>query len=331
MAMSASTLERKTVDRKDTDTDNADVETVGYDIEALTTRGKRGRPHLLNPREETVVDKDYDLATGLQAPIVDPDNFDIETNKIGLTGKYYEAASELAKRKLGESERQGPEILEQDFPGQAYRVRAEIQTLDDDELVNLVAEGAAANKDRQETERHRQAFEVWYENGQSFQRAAQVLGCSHMPLRRYAVWFDWVGRAQERAATVRVETAKEVTKKYVGAMVSHFDAASKLIGRGVEYLDQYGIDNPRDAIQAVKIGIELQRRIAELPDWVIKVKDADTNELLELADELTRAHAGAANDLLTRGAEETRSRIDAGEIGVLPAVAESTDDYHRRD
>lgn len=139
-----------------------------------------------------------------------------------------------------------------------------------------------------ETPAHARAFEVWMEMDQSFPRASKELGIAHMALRRYAVWFDWEERARRRYQVVAEKIQENGVETATKMLETHFEAGALLIDRGARFLIENGINNERDAIRAIEVGVRLQRQVQELPDWVTKTSAATTSDLLEQAREIAR-------------------------------------------
>lgn len=157
-----------------------------------------------------------------------------------------------------------------------------------------------------ETQKHQEAFEAWYSLGKNFMSASRQLGIAHMALRRYHEWFNWEKKAAEREGRINAAIAEKATEDVAEMLTDHYDAAGLLIQRGVEYLNEFGIDNPRDAIRAIEMGVRIQRQVKELPEWITKIKGSTDRELLTSATELLQD--------LERLRKETSAEADGVQI-----------------
>jgi len=134
-----------------------------------------------------------------------------------------------------------------------------------------------------EGENHLRAFEVWYNCSQSLTQASKILGVGPTTLMRWRDRFGWVERAEARRQTEKERADQIAADRASDMLETHFDAADILLQAGITYLKEHPIDNARDAINAIKLGIELQRRTREMPDWVIRIKKAPEEELIREA------------------------------------------------
>lgn len=137
-----------------------------------------------------------------------------------------------------------------------------------------------------ETPMHANAFETFMENNMNINATARQLGVAHMAVRRWAVWFNWEERAQERNSIVNARIAEQGVERTVKMLESHFEVGSLLIDRGARFLLENGISNERDAIRALEVGVRIQRQVEELPDWMVKTQGASTQDLMSEANKL---------------------------------------------
>jgi hypothetical protein len=160
----------------------------------------------------------------------------------------------------------------------------------------------------QETSKHLEAFEAWYARGRNGDQTAAALGCNHETIRRWARAFDWHARADERDAQFKEQAQKTALERNGELVKRHNEACDVLISKGVEHLLHNPIDNARDAITAVRYGIELQRRTMELPDFVVKLLTGSDEALIERARELVEELQRSRG--LTPGGEEDPLDVD---------------------
>jgi len=136
-----------------------------------------------------------------------------------------------------------------------------------------------------ETQKHQSAFEAWYEAGCSFRKISQILAVPERTLYDWAKWFDWHDRASRRDAEIRRLTDQATIRECARRVEEHLKSGTLLRTRGTEYLLNNKISTAREALQAIRIGIEIERQADPFPDWVLRVLNADDHEL----DELERA------------------------------------------
>ncbi len=74
---------------------------------------------------------------------------------------------------------------------------------------------------------------------------------------------------------------------------THLQAGELLRLRGVEYLSKHELTNARDAIMALKIGIEIERQCDLLPPWVFAILTASLDELAYMQTDLEARRAAA--------------------------------------
>jgi hypothetical protein len=172
-----------------------------------------------------------------------------------------------------------------------------------------------------ETAAHLQAFKIWVDNDFNIIKTANDVGVAHMAIRRWIRWFKWEERAQQRNEAVAQEITTNNVEEVTEMLKGHFEAGSLLIDRGARYLIENGIDNPKDAIRAIEVGVRMQRQVQELPDWLQKTQGADTSTLLReassLLEELERIRSnGGAIDVpaSTSSLSDDGGAVIAGEI-----------------
>lgn len=146
-----------------------------------------------------------------------------------------------------------------------------------------------------ETPRHREAFEVYFQCRNTSEVARQF-GVTPTAVNHWAIAFAWDERAEARAleAVRRTETAaiEELQKR----LDDHRRAGELLRRRGVEHLAKQPIETTRDAITAIKVGIELERLSVGLPDWVFEILRMDDEQLEKERIALARLAASGSFD-----------------------------------
>lgn len=141
-------------------------------------------------------------------------------------------------------------------------------------------------KKMRETSKHIDAFEAWYENGRNFTRTSQNCTISRRSLFTWADDFDWHERADARDIEVKRLADAEAVKERADRQRRRRQAAELLTARGVEWMRTFKIENARDAIMAIKIGIEIERKEDGIPDWVMFILNADNETLDVMAKQL---------------------------------------------
>jgi hypothetical protein len=134
-------------------------------------------------------------------------------------------------------------------------------------------------KATRETFRHREAFEAWYSVNRNWSKTAQNSAVSRRLLYDWAERYDWHERADRRDREAQRIADDVATVALAQRIEAQRKAGTALRLRGMEYLSKHGITNARDAITAVKIGIEIERQADTLPDWVFAILSADAAQL----------------------------------------------------
>lgn len=149
-----------------------------------------------------------------------------------------------------------------------------------------------------------EAFEVWYANNRNYRRTSMQISVTQGTLKRWSNSFEWVDRADERDVAFKARAQNAAAIRHAQMIERHGSAARTLIGRALEYFEHSEITSARDAIQAAKIGIELERRIEGLPDWIQQVTGSSTDDLIRQRAEFINRIRIAASDGDGGGAEE---------------------------
>ena len=137
----------------------------------------------------------------------------------------------------------------------------------------------ATKPQTRETSRHKDAFEAWYDAARNFRITAENCSVCERSLYSWSEKFGWHERADRRdLEAARIVDAAQ-TQAVADRLKRQRQAGELLRERGVEYLLAHPIDSARDAIAAIKAGIEIEQRADLLPDWVLAVLSATPDEL----------------------------------------------------
>lgn len=176
-----------------------------------------------------------------------------------------------------------------------------------------------------ENAKHHKAFEVWYAKDRNYRNASRELTavCTLATIYRWAQKYDWETRADNRDS----QAARLLEQESVGrraAMISEQRKAGKLLRQlGLQYLVanlETVIANPKDAINAIKEGLALERQAEGLPDWVGTIVNATSQELMDDYQRLLKEIAATAE------AESHGTRNGASRNGHSPASGDSEAD-----
>ncbi len=114
-----------------------------------------------------------------------------------------------------------------------------------------------------ETAKHHAAFWDWYALERNYTRTKSKLNVSNVTLNDWIKKFGWHARADEvdRKAQAKYEakTINERAKRQAEMIENHYKYGTNLVSVGGNYLQKNGVDSGGQAIQAVKIGVEIQR------------------------------------------------------------------------
>lgn len=150
-----------------------------------------------------------------------------------------------------------------------------------------------------ETDRHRRAFEHWYEHDRDVKTVGEAFTVSLVTVYHWIDWFGWKAKADARDLEVERIAAKKAILRKSQMIDEHRKAGELVRRRGVEYLAQNPIEDERVAITAIEKGIAIERTAEGLPTWVVELMSMTDDELLAFisttAGALT-AGAGPADD-----------------------------------
>jgi hypothetical protein len=130
-----------------------------------------------------------------------------------------------------------------------------------------------------ETAKHHAAFEAYYAAERDFTKAAENCTVTSRSLREWAVWFDWVARADYRDREAAAKADRDAIKRRSEMLKRHRQAAELLTRRGIEHFAKNEIERANDAISAIKTGVEMERTAEGMPAWVGELLNADEQQL----------------------------------------------------
>lgn len=133
----------------------------------------------------------------------------------------------------------------------------------------------------------------------------------------WAAEFDWVARAAAYDDYIDAEARKrldrEAIRRKADMLRRHAEVGKVLQTRGLQFLQQHGIDRGSDAITAIIKGIDTERKSEGLPEYLLQVMDATDDELARQYNELlaTIGGTGSGNEEAGDGDPATASPEDS--------------------
>lgn len=166
-------------------------------------------------------------------------------------------------------------------------------------------------KAMRETAKHYQAFLVWYELDRHYDKTRTKLGVNKNTLANWIKVFEWHARADvldaHAQAKIDSKLVNERVKRQAKMNETHFQTGQELLIVSNKYLEENGIDNGAQAIAAAKAGVEIQRKVEGLPDWLIDIFGMSEAELV-------KERARLLSELASAGAEVARERPEVREV-----------------
>jgi transposase len=165
-----------------------------------------------------------------------------------------------------------------------------------------------------EAEKHRQAFEVWFDLGRNTLEASKQIGVRRDTVYEWIAKFDWQARADKRDLEIQQAADRAAAKRRATILDRQARTADQLLARGVEFLRENKISRAADAIKACQIGIELARQAEGLPDWMVQVLGMTDDELEAERDrQLRLARLAGEGDPAGVGPKALPSGDEAGD------------------
>lgn len=132
------------------------------------------------------------------------------------------------------------------------------------------------------TPKREQAFQVWYNDPRrGVGKTAIVVGVSERTIERWMLAHDWRGRAARMDAEARRLTDIANIQRQAEMLRRQAMQGRNLAQVGANFFaaNPAGITEARDAINAIKIGHELERKAEGLPDWIVDLLGKSDDEL----------------------------------------------------
>jgi hypothetical protein len=145
-----------------------------------------------------------------------------------------------------------------------------------------------------------EAFEFWYGGDRTIQPVADRFNVSYQAVKAWATAFTWRDRAAERDAEVQRRLDREAINRKAQMLREHRMAGELARRRAVENLRNHAINETRDALAALKLGIEIERQVEQLPQYLLQVLEMNDDQALALQRQLMEAverdRAGIVNE-----------------------------------
>ena len=144
----------------------------------------------------------------------------------------------------------------------------------------------------QETAKHHAAFWTWYHLERHFDESLTKINATRPTLAEWIKRFHWHKRADALDAKTLEKAQKELVnkngKRLAEMIENHYKYGSNLINIGGGYLQKKGLESGAQAIQAVKIGVDIQRTAEGLATEkhdinldVTKLSDSELSAILK--------------------------------------------------
>lgn len=164
-----------------------------------------------------------------------------------------------------------------------------------------------------------EAFAVYRDLGinRRLDDVAAKLNKSTTIMGRWSSQFNWIARATAYDDYIDAEARKrldrEAIRRKADMLRRHAEVGKVLQTRGLQFLQQHGIDRGSDAITAIIKGIDTERKSEGLPEYLLQVMDATDDELARQYNELlaTIGGTGSGNEEAGDGDPATASPEDS--------------------
>jgi len=123
-----------------------------------------------------------------------------------------------------------------------------------------------------------------------------LCGVSQDTVCRWIEWFGWHARADARDAAVKAKADRDAVGRRLRMQQKHREAGEALRQRGVEHLVHNKIASARDAIAAVKAGVDIERTAEGLPTDILAMMSADADTIDTEIEVLLARRLAAAGD-----------------------------------
>lgn len=141
-----------------------------------------------------------------------------------------------------------------------------------------------------ETGRHRRLFETWYLADRNFVAACRRWqennpsepAVPERTLRHWANAFGWHDRADDRDAEADAKAHREAVRRRADILSRHALIGKTLSSKGVAfYADkETKIRDVGEALAAIRLGVEIERKAEGMPEWLVRVMSMDDDQLI---------------------------------------------------
>lgn len=142
---------------------------------------------------------------------------------------------------------------------------------------------------------HEKAFQLWYADPKRHvPKVAETFRVSERTIRNWQVKYKWRERAAAMDAEARDLADAANVKRQADMLQRHAMQGRNLAATGTNWFATHpeGIDNGRDAITAIKIGQELERKAEGLPEWILGLMGKTDDELRAEYNAIARTESG---------------------------------------
>jgi len=167
-----------------------------------------------------------------------------------------------------------------------------------------------------QTDRHREAFRVWWAADRDVQAVCRQFAVHRNSVLKWREWFGWDERADGLDADFQARENRKAVARRLKMQEDHRRAGEALRKRGVQYHVMHEITTARDATQAIKVGVDIERTAEGLPTDILELWNADTDTLRARAAQIiAEASEGAGDDTGDPGGPRGD---DPGDAGCIP-------------
>jgi hypothetical protein len=141
---------------------------------------------------------------------------------------------------------------------------------------------------KRETQRHRDAFEVWYASDRGWSVVTERFHVSLTAARQWAEAFDWRGRADARDQEAFKKAERDAINRRAKKLKEHQQLGELMRRRATEHFAKREIVETGDAIRAAKEGIAIERAAEGLPTEILELLTYDSDALYAERERLLR-------------------------------------------
>lgn len=158
-----------------------------------------------------------------------------------------------------------------------------------------------------ESARAKECFFIWYHQDRNRHNTAKIAKLRESQVAYYTRVYQWHARADALDLEAERKAQAQAVEVKAAMLVRHRNLGQLLTMRAGEYFAAVPLDNARDAIQAARVGVELERTAEGLPHWVSSIVEADDETLRRRYEELQQ--------------QLNATRISSGSTGTGPPGA----------